>query len=110
VDKPGPRKVHQEPIPLLGGGAVALSFLLVVGGIISSCCGWGNRTLGCDVAGLAGQYPLALALWPKLGLILASALLIFALGVLDDAVGVNFDFRLKFAVQFAWPGSWSGVG
>ena len=29
VDKPGPRKVHVNPIPLLGGIAIYLGFVLV---------------------------------------------------------------------------------
>ena len=30
VDKPGPRKVHLDPIPLLGGIAIYLGFILAV--------------------------------------------------------------------------------
>ncbi len=30
VDKPGPRKVHVKPIPLLGGIAIYLGFVLAI--------------------------------------------------------------------------------
>ena len=30
VDKPGPRKVHVNPIPLLGGTAIYLGFVLAI--------------------------------------------------------------------------------
>ena len=102
LDLPGPRKVHQEPVPLLGGGAVVLSFVLAVGINFFLLLWLGkNGILGAMIPWLKGQYPLALALGHRLILILASAILIFVLGVADDMIGVGFDYRLKFIVQFA---------
>lgn len=103
MDKPGLRKVHRESVPLLGGGAIVLSFMLAVGGNYFLFL-WVGRDNLWFMPCLRGQYLQALALWPKIVLILAAALVIFGLGVFDDLVGVNFDFRLKFAIQFAVTG------
>ena len=104
LDRPGLRKVHQEAVPLLGGGAIVLSFMLVVAGNYFLFLWLGGNGFSF-MTWFRGQYLPALALWPKVGLILIGALVIFGLGVLDDTVGVNFSFRLKFAIQFAVAGS-----
>ncbi len=101
LDKPGPRKIHREAIPLLGGGAVFLSFTIAVLGNYLLFLWLGRSKLFLEyLPKLNGQYLLAVDLWPKLALIMLTALVIFGLGVLDDIVGVGFSFRLKFAVQF----------
>lgn len=103
VDMPGPRKVHDEPVPLLGGGAIVLSFMLIVMGHYLLFVWLGKYKPGA-LPFFVSQYPLAVALWPKLGLILATASVIFSLGLMDDMIGVNFDYRLKFAIQFIMAG------
>lgn len=74
------RKIHQRPVPLLGGVAVILSFFLVLGGVAVFRHDW--------LAGSPG-----IALW---GLALAGAWLVVG-GVWDDRV------RLSPGKQFFWP-------
>jgi len=59
VDRPGPRSVHQRPVPLLGGVALYLAFAVAV----LAHFGWGDPELR--------------------GLLLGGALIV-AIGVLDD--------------------------
>ena len=73
VDVPNGRKVHQRPIPRIGGAAVVLGVLL------------------------------PLAFWLRLDSIFLGffwgALIIFGFGLLDDRL--DLDYRLKFLAQFA---------
>jgi len=71
LDHPGPRRIHREPVPTLGGLALAVAVLGVA---------WAARLL----PGPAG----ALDVKPLLGLTLA-ALPMVALGVVDDLRGVG---------------------
>ena len=70
LDHPGPRRVHREPVPTLGGLALMLAVLGVA---------WAARMLPGPAA--------ALDVRPLLGLTLASVLMV-ALGVVDDLRGV----------------------
>ncbi|MCS7012767.1 MAG: undecaprenyl/decaprenyl-phosphate alpha-N-acetylglucosaminyl 1-phosphate transferase [Chloroherpetonaceae bacterium] len=80
LDEPAHRKVHSQPIPRLGGIAIALTFLLT--------------TL------------VALIFWPdfyaftktQFWAVLLGSVIIFATGLLDDIRGL--DFRRKFLMQF----------
>jgi UDP-GlcNAc:undecaprenyl-phosphate GlcNAc-1-phosphate transferase len=69
-DQPGPRRVHREPVPTLGGLAIVLSVL-------------GTAWLARLLPGPARE----LGLGPLAGLTLA-AVPIVALGIVDDRVGV----------------------
>src|SRR5262249_62327441 len=70
VDLPGPRKVHLEPIPLLGG-------LAIYGG------------------GLLGVYSLFQGeARTQIGAILSGATLISAVGILDDRGGLHHQVKL----------------
>ncbi len=77
--QPGPRRVHREPVPTLGGLAIAAAVLGVA---------WAARLLPGPARALDAQ--------PLLGLTLA-AIPILALGVRDDLVGVSP--WVKIAVQ-----------
>jgi UDP-GlcNAc:undecaprenyl-phosphate GlcNAc-1-phosphate transferase len=70
-DHPGPRRVHREPVPTLGGLALAVAVLGVA---------WGARLLPGPAA--------ALDVKPLLGLTLA-AIPMVALGVVDDLRGAH---------------------
>ena len=74
VDQPDERKIHQRPIPRVGGIAIA------------------TAALGAILVWL----PL---LRPEIAGYLAGALVIALFGALDDRV--NLDYRLKFAAQVA---------
>ena len=71
IDQPGPRRVHREPVPSLGGLAIVAAVLGVA---------WAARLL----PGPARELSLA----PLLGLTLAS-IPIVALGIVDDVAGVS---------------------
>ena len=70
-DLPGPRRVHREPVPTLGGLALALAVLGVA---------WGARLLPGPAAALDPR--------PLLGLTLASIPML-AVGVVDDLRGTH---------------------
>ncbi len=71
LDQPGPRRVHHDPVPTLGGLAIAVAVLGVA---------WAARLLPGPARSLDAQ--------PLLGLTLA-AIPILALGIRDDLVGVT---------------------
>jgi UDP-GlcNAc:undecaprenyl-phosphate GlcNAc-1-phosphate transferase len=83
LDAPGPRKVHAEPTPLLGGVPIYLAF---VGGVLFN-----------------GLFT------PPLLAVLAGATLLAAVGVVDDVRGVRA--RTRLALQLVATGFllWSGA-
>jgi UDP-GlcNAc:undecaprenyl-phosphate/decaprenyl-phosphate GlcNAc-1-phosphate transferase len=76
LDRPGPRRIHTQPVPTMGGLALALAVLGVA---------WGARSF----PGPAGL----LELRPLLGLTLA-AIPILVLGMVDDVRGTGPWFKL----------------
>ena len=95
-DMPDSRKVHQLPIPRLGG----ISFFPVI--LISLCFMLGIR-LFCE--GTTENLPANEFLFFVVG-----GMMLFLIGVADDLVGVSY--RYKFLVQIlaafliVWPGEW----
>lgn len=81
VDIPDDRKVHNHPIPRVGGAAIFLAFFLslLCGLFFSGRLLWTNPTFR----------PM---LW-----VFAGSAVVFVLGLVDDIKGVNP--RIKFAVQ-----------
>lgn len=75
VDRPGGHKIHQDPTPLLGGGAVFLGFCLplIINGVFSR----------------------------EFGAILFAALILFIFGVLDDAHGLRAQWKLTVQIALA---------
>lgn len=80
LDHPGPRRIHDEPVPTLGGLAMIAATLAVA---------WGSRAL----PGAARELDIR----PLLGLSLASVPLL-GLGVVDDTRGVSPRVKLLFQV------------
>jgi UDP-GlcNAc:undecaprenyl-phosphate GlcNAc-1-phosphate transferase len=74
VDEPGGRKIHPEPVPLLGGAAVLLA--LGVGGVVYGIAFGQERLLQV----LGSEHHLG---------ILVPALLVFIVGAADDIRGVS---------------------
>lgn len=84
-DRPGaPRKIHDRPVPRLGGVAVVAAFLAALAALFF----YDNvvTRIFTDMV-------------PKIGRILLPALVVFALGLADDLRGVRA--RTKFGVQTA---------
>ncbi len=82
LDQPGERKVHREPIPLLGGVAIFATFCIVIAGnllalVMASQIGdaWLETNI---LAFLGGNVRL------KLAGLCAGGAIIFALGLIDD--------------------------
>lgn len=84
LDAPDPRKLHSEPVPRVGGVAIAGSYLLAY--------------LALLLAGLAGSSIVRDAL-PLFWRLLPAAALVFITGLLDDVVGLRP--WQKLAGQFA---------
>ena len=101
-DLPGERKIHREPVPLLGGVAIWGSFVTTVAlGLL------GLSLLG-RIPGVTDLFP-SYPDWvgrlpgvkPKLLALLGGATLMALLGFLDDVRKGWLDYRAKFPVQFA---------
>ncbi len=92
VDHPGTRKVHASPIPRTGGVAIAAAYLVAVGAFLL----W--PLTGAPVVGR----PLILELLPAAGLV-------FAVGLLDDLVGLRAWQKLLGQVAAACVAHWCGV-
>lgn len=88
VDVPGVRKAHREPTPLLGGfaiyGAVALTILLNSG--FAYLASGGGPLAAWVPAGLSPHLAGALAVFPRLAVVLLGGLVILLIGLWDDAV------------------------
>ena len=95
-DMPDSRKVHQTPVPRLGG----ISFFPVI--LIALCFMLGvHLYCGYPVKDLPGNEFLFFAV---------GGMMLFLIGVTDDLIGVSY--RYKFLVQIlaailiVWPGEW----
>lgn len=77
VDRPGARKIHQAPIPLLGGLAIYAGFLLAV-------------LLTADSA-----------VWTQTAAVLAGATLLATVGILDDRGLLHHQIKLFVAMPLA---------
>ncbi len=100
LDHPGERKIHREPKPLLGGVAVFLTLLLVIGGHLALLPilrqqGFAHR-LFPEVLATFDAVGLVL---PTLGVILAGSTIILATGLADDLSGPRFPAWAKLAGQ-----------
>jgi len=86
IDRPGGHKAHTKPVPYGGGVAIFLAVLLpVVGGVlvaraalVSGSTGWLPEHLQPHLSGMAEKLPLLLV-------IMAGALVLHVLGLIDDA-------------------------
>ena len=81
VDQPGPRKIHQRPIPRIGGVSVFAGFVSAL-------------AYAAYATGFVDQLPSKSLYW---GTVAAAATTLFLLGLVDDLWGLSF--RWKFAVQ-----------
>ena len=84
VDRPGLRKVHGAPVPRIGGVAIALAMLVVAGGAVA---------LDDRIGAAFGR------VLPKGLTLLATALFMLIIGLLDDIYGLRA--RVKLLAQLA---------
>ena len=100
VDKPGKRKIHEKPKPLLGGMAIFSSFILVVAGnILAFRFLHGEGWVEALVPNVARIYPLVWRALPQLAIILAGGFFIHLLGLIDDVYKERVTYRQKFIFQ-----------
>ena len=102
LDHPGPRKIHTEPMPRLGGIAPFLSFLGVVltGYFVVPALfelPWVQAWFGSAVTLLREAYRVETRLLAFLG----GAVLAFGVGLADDVLGRRFPVAAKLAGQVA---------
>lgn len=100
MDEPGPRKVHDQPMPRIGGIAVFATFLVVVlagylGVPVLSRLSWVQTHLATPVALLQEAYRVE----TKLLALLLGATIVFGVGLLDDVFGARFQVGGKLAGQ-----------
>jgi UDP-GlcNAc:undecaprenyl-phosphate GlcNAc-1-phosphate transferase len=102
LDHPGGRKQHRTPIPRLGGIAFFVSFAVTV---LAGVALAPTLTAMPEVRALAPEIANALVeahrVRPQLLGLLAGALLIFLVGLLDDFLGEKFPVGLKLVGQSA---------
>ncbi len=92
VDRPGERKVHKEPVPLLGGVAIYLSFNLVILvnlWILLRSPSLGFSWLETNVLTFFGENNIR----PLIG-VFAGGFIIFLLGVVDDLKALSPEVKL----------------
>ncbi len=100
VDQPGPRKVHRQPMPRLGGAAVFTGFTLVVlAGYLLLPLLQSLEWLQASAAGALGLLREAHRVELKLLAVLGGGALVFAVGVLDDIYQARFPVAAKAAGQ-----------
>ena len=102
LDHPGYHKTHTTIHPLLGGGAIFITFMCVIliGFIVLKLATIGGFSqFPFFQKALLRQWPVALTALPRLAGLLLGGTLMFILGLFDDIRGVGFSYKLKFAVQ-----------
>ena len=82
VDHPGPRKMHQDPIPVLGGLAIFLTFTGVI--LLDLILLRQSGALGFEWVHDHVQVFLGSHMWRPLLAVLCGGLVIVLLGVIDD--------------------------
>jgi len=92
VDRPGARKMHTQPVPLLGGVAIFLAFNLVILvnlALLLRAPDLGFPWLEANVLSFLGEETIR----PLIG-VFAGGLIIFILGVVDDLLALSPELKL----------------
>jgi UDP-GlcNAc:undecaprenyl-phosphate GlcNAc-1-phosphate transferase len=101
LDYPGERKSHQVPVPRLGGLAIFLTLLIVVWGSLYWLPFLRSIPLSRHLHQSLGAISNYVVITPKLWALLAGAVIVTGVGILDDIRGVHFSPFLKFLGQIA---------
>ena len=94
LDQPGGRKVHEVPIPRLGGVAMAIAIAVAIGGATLV-----NPDLGSTLGLRPNRAPA----------ILACVGLLLVVGIVDDVRGMRALVKLSFQVAAALLAWWLGL-
>lgn len=107
VDWPGERKMHSEPVPLLGGVAIYATFNLVILGnllILLNIDRFGFDWVESNVLSFLGENSVR-----QLTGIFAGAFLIFLLGIVDDIKALKPEIKLIGQIAAALVLVFSGI-
>ncbi len=99
VDRPGDRKMHKEPVPLLGGVAIYLTFNIVIVlnlGVLMLSTELDFAWLEENILSFLGEATLR----PLFG-IFAGAFIIFLLGIVDDIKALSPETKLAGQIAAA---------
>jgi UDP-GlcNAc:undecaprenyl-phosphate/decaprenyl-phosphate GlcNAc-1-phosphate transferase len=99
VDLPDKRKSHSKPVPLLGGLAILASMILVVWGSLFWLPVLRSSPMFSFFFKSLNDLSLYVIVKPKLWALFAGAVLVAALGIIDDVKGVGFSPIFKLASQ-----------
>jgi UDP-GlcNAc:undecaprenyl-phosphate/decaprenyl-phosphate GlcNAc-1-phosphate transferase len=94
LDQPGGRKVHEVPIPRLGGVAMAIAIAAAIGGAMLA-----DPDLGSSLALRPNRVPA----------IVAGAALLLTVGIVDDVGGMRALVKLAFQMAAAVLAWWLGL-
>lgn len=94
LDQPGGRKVHEVPIPRLGGVAMAIAIAVAIGGATIA-----NPDLGSTLGLRPNRAPA----------ILAGVGLLLVVGIVDDVRGMRALVKLAFQLAAATLAWWLGL-
>lgn len=101
LDKPGHRKVHQRPKPLLGGIALFSAFFwVVIIDLVLFFSAYQSDLFLSYMPQLADKAPLIYKALYKLIIMLSGGVLIHLLGLGDDVFSEKLSYKFKFFVQF----------
>ena len=101
LDRPGPRKVHAEPTPRLGGIAVFVAFTAVVliGYFVALPALLESSSARAHMGTALSMLQEAHRVRSQLMGLLAGGALVFVVGLADDVLGKRFPVALKAAGQ-----------
>ena len=98
LDRPGAHKLHARPVPVAGGVAVLAAVALPLGVALAAAAG--GRAAALLPAGLAADLERQA---PQLAVLLAGALLLHFVGLVDDRVGLGPPVKLLAQAAAALP-------
>jgi len=102
LDLPGSRKIHTEPIPLVGGWAIFLTLTLVTWGHLLGAWLVRGTELELYLGDRIQNYVfLASKLMAKVAPVYAGAAIVFVLGLIDDLKGMSVKSRLAVQLVMA---------
>ena len=101
VDKPGERKIHHTPKPLMGGVGIFTGFFVtIVGNIVGFYLLFYTDFVQSHLQSIVKVFPLLHSVLPKLIVILGGGFLIHLLGIIDDIFKEKISYQPKFIAQF----------
>jgi len=102
LDVPGPRKIHSNPVPMVGGWAIFAAISLVLWGHIFAALAIRGTELETRLPGMIRYFLDRLPqLIHKILPVYAGATCIFFLGLYDDLKGMSVKSRLLFQIAIA---------